>query len=135
MIHYRKRLAPESLETEYEKLLEEYCQLDPCGEWNDKKWNEFFNANASSLLKEFVEYASRKGDEGELRDVKGEFLLDKHGHTIQRWSIGSNKQIVDEGGNMLFYSDGAPVMAKKLSDMLFTLLQTEWDIADEERWY
>jgi len=109
-------------------------------EEDHRKMQAYIRAHMSPLMIEFYGfYCSRHGDEGELYDKDGRFLIAKNGYPIQDWEISPDHRIVDASGNQLYYSDGEPIMAKQLSQELFEFLKDNWDefegATEEDRWY
>ena len=105
-----------------------------------KQWETYLLEHASPLLREWYEYYnSRCGDEGELYDCDGTFLIGERGYPIQRWEISNDHRIVDETGEQIYYSNGEPILAKKMSDELFEYLKQDgWfaeDATEEDMWY
>jgi len=109
-------------------------------EANYQKVHDYVQEHRSLLLAEFCEYYSgRDGDEGQLRDKDGSFLISEQGYPIQGWEITSDHRIVDRNGKQLFYSDGEPILAKQMSVELFNFLKKNWDAfedaTEESRWF
>ncbi|MBR5546918.1 MAG: hypothetical protein IKU70_08035 [Clostridia bacterium] len=126
---------------------EETEELDLTAEEEDallkehyRHWEAYLLEHASSLLREwYVYYNSRCGDESELYDYDGTYLIGESGYPIQRWDISDDHRIVDETGKQIYYSNGEPILAKKMSTELFEYLkQYGWldeDATEEAMWY
>jgi len=95
--------------------------------------------HASTLLKEWYSYRARSGDECELYDYDGSFLMNERGYPVQEWHISENHRIVDENENQIYYSNGKPILARKMSLELFEYLPKDWkpfrNATEEDMWY
>ena len=145
---YRRAPGPECFTDEVFALWEEFYDKNPepdvdgmsdeqaeeiLGELRDRCWS-YVNEHLSPLAKEFRQYRSRSGDENELADINGGYVLKSNGYPVQEWRISEDKRIVDENGDQLYYSNGQPILAKRMSDELITLLIEEgW--SEENFWY
>ena len=151
-----KRPGPEAIENEAMTIFEQYFaemsddeteEVDLTEEEEDallkehyRQWETYLLEHASPLLREwYIYYNSRCGDECELYDCDGTFLIGQSGYPIQRWDISDDHRIVDEAGEQIYYSNGKPILAKKMSVELFEYLKQEgWfgeDATEENMWY
>lgn len=72
-------------------------------EANYQKVHDYVQEHRSPLLAEFCEYYSgRDGDEGQLRDKDGSFLISEQGYPIQGWEITSDHRIIDRNGKQQY---------------------------------
>jgi len=149
-----KAYPPKVLEDEARRLWDEMMERfpDPDVEGLDeatadaileedwKKAEAYMEARKSPMLRQFQKYHyGRSGDECQLLDKDGSYLIGENGYPIQDWDISSDKRIVDRNGNQIYYSDGTPILAKKMSIELYEFLKREWDIfedaTEEDMWY
>lgn len=138
VIALREEFYDKNPEPDVEGLSDE--QADAIlGELSDRCW-AYVDEHLSPLAKEFYRYRSRSGDENDLADINGGYVLEPNGYPVQEWQISKDKRIVDENGNQLYYSNGQPIMAQRLSDELVEfLIQDGWwskdSKSEEDLWY
>lgn len=70
---------------------------------------EFNRKYASKEYIAFLEYSDRTGDEGQLCDKEGGYILRKDGRPIYHWENNEDGFVRDENGEMIYYKDGTPV--------------------------
>ena len=119
---YFKRYIPPWIVDEYDRLNSAYFggftskQMEEDFDFNDMK--SFVESHASEELKLWEKYSLFTGDEGQLRDKDGGFLLDKQGNWIQDWIADENGYLSDLNGNPILYSDGERVKGPLREDFL-----------------
>lgn len=121
MFYYR-RFIPENILEEGMKLLDEYMsqfteeQMEE--DFDDDDFHSFIDSHSSEEYKLWRKYESFTGDEGELLEKDGSFIIGKDGYAIQKWTVDDEGYLYDMQGNPIFYSDGERVKEQNREDFL-----------------
>lgn len=136
----RKR-PPKQFEEEVERLFEDFFANHNGNDEDGKndfsmEFHKYLIQNLSPVANEFYEFYNKIGDEGQLCDIAGGYVLNSNGDTVQEWQIDKDGYFTDVKGERLYYSDGIPVMAKYMSDELAAFLETDgWcDLTADKRY-
>lgn len=108
-VHFRRYIPP-TIEDEYDRLLPLYFGRDTGSDiFDDDDFNQWWNENSSDEMKAWERFKSFCGDEGELCDKDGSYLLNKEGEYITEWDVDQNGFLIDKDGEFILYSDGTRV--------------------------
>lgn len=119
---------PEIVLAEREKLFKEAFDSTPddcSGDELIRAYHELIEQFGSPELKAFEVYSSRFGDEGELLEKDGSYLLSKKGTCIQDWYNTEDGFLRDKDGNKVFYKDGTPVPNIEMPEIIQRLYDEE----------
>ena len=108
----------------YARFSEEEMQDD----FDEEDFNHWIDAHASPILKSYMEYDHFCGDEGELCEKDGSFMIDEDGYRIQDWTVDDQGHCYGRNGKQLFYSDGSPVIEPEMPSEL----KSYFEDGDEE---
>ena len=118
---------PRKLLAECEKL--EKMFLDTISkDWPDdlsKAIRDHNDKYGSAELKAFEQYLSRTGDEGELREKDGSYILDQDGYRKQDWKNSEDGFLRDSKGNQIYYKDGSPIPNIEMPDCIRKMYEEE----------
>ena len=95
-------------------------------DFDEEDYNRWIDAHASPILKIYMEYDRFCGDEGELCEKDGSFMMGEDGQRVQDWTIDDRGFCYDRNGKQLFYSDGSPVIKPEMPPELKPYFEN-WD--------
>ena len=121
---------PRILEEEWEHLLDMHLAMasDDAEDWPSEEeanrpltaeeekeireeFDRFLQEHASDELRAYLRYCDRVGDEGEIKDEEGNYILNEKGFRIQEWSESADGYVIDDRtGKILRDRKGNPVI-------------------------
>ena len=114
----KRKYVPEAFREEMERLVHDYFARFSKDEMNDDfdeaDFNRWIDAHANPILKIYIEYDRFCGDEGELCEKDGSFMIGEDGYRIQGWTVDDQGFCYDRNEKQLFYSDGSPVIEPEM---------------------
>ena len=128
----KRKYVPEVFQEEMMRLVHDYyarfSEEEMQDDFDEEDFNHWIDAHASPILKSYMEYDHFCGDEGELFEKDGSFMIDEDGYRIQDWTVDDQGHCYGRNGKQLFCSDGSPVIEPEMPSEL----KSYFEDGDEE---